>query len=72
VRDHTYKMGAKAIRGDLQRLFNLCLALTMECLHTAAIGLCAHLEFIIINEQNNDRVIACQLLQMAMATSHGI
>jgi hypothetical protein len=65
-------MGAKAIGGDLQRLFNLHLALTMECLHSGAIGLCAHLEFVVTNEQNNDRVITCQLLQMAIATSHGI
>jgi hypothetical protein len=65
-------MGVEAIGGNLQRLFNLHLALTMECLHSGAIGLHAHLEFVIKNEQNNDKVIACQLLQMAMATSHGI
>jgi hypothetical protein len=64
-------MGAEAIGGDLQR-FNLHLALTMECLHSGAIGLRAHLEFIITNEQNNDKVIACQLLQVAMPTRHGI
>jgi len=72
MRDHTYKMDAKAIGGDLQRLFNLHLALIMECLHSGAIGLCAYLEFVITNEQNNDKVIACQLLQVAMTTSHGI
>jgi hypothetical protein len=57
--DHTYKMGVEVIGGDLQRLFNLDLALTMECLHSGAIGLRAHLEFVITNEQNNDKVIAC-------------
>ncbi len=54
MHDHTYKMGAEAIGGDSQRLFNLHLALTMECLHSGAIGLCAHLELVITNEQNND------------------
>jgi hypothetical protein len=72
VRDHANKTGVKAIGGDLQRLFNLHLALTVECLHGGAIRLHAHLDFIITNEQNNDKVIACQLLQVAMATSHGI
>jgi hypothetical protein len=47
-------MGAKGIVGDSQRLFNLHLALIMECLHSGAIGLCVHLELIITNEQNND------------------
>jgi hypothetical protein len=65
-------MDAKAIGGDLQRLFNLYLALTTECLHSGAIRLCAHFEFIITNEPNNDKVIVSQLLQVAMATSHGI
>jgi hypothetical protein len=65
-------MGLEAIGGDLQRLFNLHMALTMECLHSGAIGLHAHLEFVITNEQNNDKVIVCQLLQVVMATSHGI
>jgi hypothetical protein len=65
-------MGVEIIGGDLQRLSNLHLALTMECLHGGARGLGAHLEFIITNEQNNDKVIACQLLQMAMPTRHGI
>jgi hypothetical protein len=46
-------MGVKAIGGDLQR-FNLHLALTMECLHSGAIRLCAHLEFVITTKQNND------------------
>jgi len=67
-----HKNGCKTIGGDLQRLFNLHLALTMECLHSGAMGLHAHLEFIITNEQNNDRIIACQLLQVAMPTRHGI
>ncbi len=40
--------------------------------YNGAIGLHAHLDFIITNEQNNDKVIACQLLQVAMATSHGM
>jgi hypothetical protein len=70
--DHAYKMGVKAIGGDLQRLFNLHLALIIECLHSGAIGLHAHLEFVITNEQNDHKIIACQLLQVAMATSHGI
>jgi hypothetical protein len=65
-------MGVEAIGGDLQRLFNFHFTLIMECLHSGAIGLHAHLEFIITNEQNNDIVIACQLLQVVMATSHGI
>jgi hypothetical protein len=53
-------MGVKAIGGDLQRLFNLHLALTMECLHSGAMGLHAHWEFVITNEQNNDKiVVAC-------------
>ncbi len=72
MRDHANKTGVEAIGGDLQRLFNLHLALTVECFHGGAIGLHAHLDFIITNEQNNDKVIACQLLQVAMATSHGI
>jgi len=70
--NHAYKTGVEAIGGDLQRLFKLHLALTMECLHSGAIGLHALLEFIITNEQNNDKIIACQLLQVAMAASHGI
>jgi hypothetical protein len=65
-------MGVEAISGDLQRLSNLHLTLTMECLHSGAIGLCSHLEFIITNEQNYDRVIICQLLQVAMPTRHGM
>jgi len=72
VRDHAYKTSVETIGGDLQRLINLHLALTMECLHSGAIGLHAHLDFIITNEQNNDKVIACRLLQVAMTTSHGI
>jgi hypothetical protein len=52
-------MGVEAIGEDLQRLFNLHLALTMEWLHSGAIGLHTHLEFVITNEQNNDKVIAC-------------
>ncbi len=58
-------MGVEAIGGDLQRLFNLHLALTMECLHSGAIGLRAHLEFVITTKQNNDKVIVCWLLQVA-------
>ncbi len=72
MRDHANKTGVEAIGGDSQRLFKFHLALTMECLHGGAIGLHAHLDFIITNEQNNDKVIACRLLQVAMATSHGI
>jgi hypothetical protein len=52
-------MGVEAIGGDLQRLFNLHLTLTMECLHSGAIGLHAHLELVITDEQNNDKIIAC-------------
>jgi hypothetical protein len=52
-------MGVEAIGGYLQRLFNLHLALTMQCLHNGAIGIHAHLEFVITNEQNNDKAIAC-------------
>jgi hypothetical protein len=33
VRDHANKTGVEAIGGDLQRLFNLHLALTVEYLH---------------------------------------
>jgi hypothetical protein len=49
VCDHVYKMGAQAIDGYIQRLFNLHLGLTMECLHSGAIGLHAHVQSIIIN-----------------------
>jgi len=49
VCDHVYKMIAQAIGGNIQRLFNLHLGLTMECLHSGAIGLHAHVQSIIIN-----------------------
>jgi hypothetical protein len=66
------QIGCRSNRWRFTKVVQSSLALTMECLHSRAIGLRAHLEFVGTNEQNNDRIIACQLLQVVMATRHGI
>lgn len=70
VRDAAYMLGAAGMRGNLQRMYNLHVALTYECLHYADEGapdLSTHCHMVMNREAVlADRVTTCNLLQAAL------
>lgn len=70
VRDAAYMLGAAGMRGNLQRMYNLHVALTYECLHYADDGapdLSSHCHMVMNQEAlPPDRLTTCRLLQAAL------
>jgi hypothetical protein len=54
-----HKDGCRSNRWRFAKVVQSSLGINYGILHSGAIGLHAHLEFMITNEQNNDKVIAC-------------
>jgi len=70
VRDAAYMIGAAGMRGSLQRMYNLHVALTYECLHYVEEGapdIQTHCHMVMSREAlPTDRLTTCRLLQAAL------
>lgn len=70
IRDAAYMLGAVGMRGSLQRMYNLHVALTYECLHYADEGapdIQSHCDMVMSQEPlGSERTTTCRLLQAAL------
>lgn len=70
VRDAAYMLGAAGMHGSLQRMYNLHVALTYECMHFADEGapdLQSHCDMVMSQEElPAERTTTCRLLQAAI------
>lgn len=70
VRDAAYMLGAAGMRGSLQRMYNLHVALTYECMHYADAGapdMQSHCVMVMSQEAlPAERTTTCRLLQAAL------